>query len=115
MPGRRAAFLAQIETQRPNPEQWLVHIATPQAGYAVLRLMDYPSWRVTVDGAAASHRPSREDGLVMVPIAAGTHTIAVQWSATRDVIAGRGLSVIGLLTLGIVAVRERKARPGRRV
>jgi hypothetical protein len=109
------ALAARVEVQRANPEQWLVHIATPEAGFAVLRLMDYPSWRVTVDGAPAARRPTREDGLMAVPVGAGSHAVAVQWSATPDVIAGRALSAISLLALAVVAVRERRPHPNRRV
>ncbi len=60
---------------------------TAEAGYAVLRLMDYPSWRVTVDDNPALGRPVRDDGLMTVPIRAGKHVMEVQWAATRDVIA----------------------------
>jgi hypothetical protein len=65
--------------------------------------MDYPSWRVTVDGEPAPGRPVREDGLMTVPVAVGKHTIEVRWSATKDVIAGRVISSISLLALLLMA------------
>ena len=72
--------------------------------------MEYPSWRVTVDGKPAQDRPAREDGLMAVPVMAGSHAIEVQWSATRDVIAGREISAIALLALAVVAMLERRER-----
>jgi hypothetical protein len=73
----------------------------------VLRLMDYPSWRVSVDGRQVVARPLRDDGLMAVPVTPGRHTIEVQWSATRDVVAGRVLSVLALLGLVGTVVLER--------
>jgi hypothetical protein len=94
---------ATVDARRRNEEHWVVGVATPETGYAVLRLMDYPSWRVTVDGEPAPGRPVREDGLMTVPVAVGKHTIEVRWSATKDVIAGRVISSISLLALLLMA------------
>ena len=85
-------------------------VTTPETGYAVLRLMDYPSWRVTVDDRPVQDRPIREDGLMTVPVSPGNHMIEVQWTATRDVLAGRTISAIALLALAIVGMLERRKR-----
>jgi hypothetical protein len=104
------AIAAKVDARRPNGEHWLVQVSTTEKGYAVLRLMDYPSWRVTVDGKAAPGRPRREDGLMAVPLMAGSHRIEVLWFATRDVITGREISAIALLALVGVATLERRGR-----
>jgi hypothetical protein len=88
----------------------LVRVSTPETGYAVLRLMDYPSWRVTIDDKVASGRPIRDEGLIAVPVAAGSHTIEVHWMATRDVIAGRAVSSISLVALVLMAAFGGKFR-----
>jgi hypothetical protein len=108
--GDPGSLTAKVDAKRWNGEHWLVSIVTPEAGYAVLRLMDYPAWRVTVDGKPAQDRPEREDGLMAVPVMAGSHAIEVQWSASSDVIAGREISVIALLALPLVAMLERRKR-----
>jgi hypothetical protein len=113
--GDPGSIAAQVDAKRPNGEHWIVSVATPQTGYAVLRLMDYPSWRVTVDGQPVKSRPLREDGLMAVPVNAGSHVMEVRWAATRDVVAGRAVSTIALLALAVVAMRERKGRVHRRV
>jgi 6-pyruvoyl-tetrahydropterin synthase-like protein len=113
--GDPGSIAAQVDSRRPNGEHWIVSVATPQTGYAVLRLMDYPSWRVTVDGQPVNSRPLREDGLMAVPMNAGSHVVEVRWAATRDVVAGRAVSTIALLALAVVAMRERKGRGHRRV
>jgi hypothetical protein len=108
--GDSGSIAATIDAMRRNEEYWVVRLSTPETGYAVLRLMDYPSWRVTVDGNLAPGRPVREDGLMAVPVAAGKHTIEVQWSATQDVIAGRAVSSISLLALVLMAIFGGKFR-----
>jgi 6-pyruvoyl-tetrahydropterin synthase related domain len=114
-PGDPGSIQAKVDARRPNGEHWLVSTTTPQPGFAVLRLMDYPAWYVTVDSKPVLHRPSREDGLMAVPLPAGNHQIEVRWQATSDVIAGRTLSAIALLALLGVAMRERRPLPDRRV
>jgi hypothetical protein len=113
--GDPGSITAQIDARRWNGEHWRMSVVTPEAGYAVLRLMDYPSWRVTVDGQSVNSRPLREDGLMAVPLNTGSHVIEVQWAATRDVVAGRAISVIALLMLAMAATLERKGRVPRRV
>ncbi len=108
--GDAGSITAKVDVKRPNGEHWVVSVVTPDPGYAVLRLMDYPSWQVTVDGKPVQDRPVREDGLMAVPVIAGSHAIEVQWRATRDVIAGREVSAIALLALAVVAMLERGKR-----
>jgi hypothetical protein len=86
----------------------MVKLSTPENGYAVLRLMDYPSWQVAVDGRQIVSRPSRKDGLLTVPVTAGSHAIEVQWSATRDIVVGRVLTVLAILGLAGTVVLERR-------
>jgi hypothetical protein len=112
--GDAGTIAARVDAKRWNGEHWVAGLVSPESGYAVLRLMDYPSWRVTVDGQPVVGRPVRDDGLMAVPVKAGSHAIEVQWTATRDVIAGREVSAIALLALALVVMLERKfdrARP----
>ena len=109
-PGDAHSIAAKVDAQRPNGEHWRVQVMTAQAGFAVLRLMDYPAWQVTVDGQTLSRRPVREDGLIVVPLGAGSHAIEVQWNVTRDVIVGRMMSAIALLALAGVMLREHRER-----
>jgi hypothetical protein len=109
-PGAAGVISATVNVKRGNAEHWVVSVVTPETGYAVLRLMDYPSWQVTVDGSPVEGRPVRDDGLMTVPVTAGDHVVEVQWAATRDVITGRLVSAISLLALAIVGMLERRER-----
>jgi hypothetical protein len=87
---------AGVTVDRWNPEHKSVTIVSEQPGYAVLRLMDYPAWRVTRNDAEVRHRVRRGDGLMAIPIEAGTNRIDVQWRITNDQWAGIGLSLLAL-------------------
>jgi hypothetical protein len=79
------------------------------AGFAVLRLMDYPAWQVYVNGARVDARPRRSDGLMTIPIAAGTSEIDVRYGTTRDAWLGRVLSLTAaVLWLGSAALPRRQ-------
>lgn len=79
------------------------------AGFAVLRVMDYPAWRVSVNGAPVNARPRRDDGLMTIPLTDGTSKIEVRYGATRDVWLGRFLSLIAVvLWVGLEAFRRRQ-------
>jgi hypothetical protein len=104
--GDPGTIAAKVEAKPWNAEHWMVSLSTPENGFAVLRLMDYPSWRVTVDGQPAQSRPMRDDGLMTVPVRAGDHTIDVEWAATKDVVAGRILTAMALLGLAGTVVLE---------
>jgi hypothetical protein len=114
-PGSPGSIGAGVVARRQNEEHWILHVVTPEPGYAVLRLMDYPSWQVTVDGELALLRPVREDGLMAVPVKAGGHAIDVRWTATSDVVAGRQVSAVALLLLAGVVMLERKMHQDGRV
>jgi uncharacterized membrane protein len=87
---------AGVTVDRWNPEHKSVTIVSEQPGYAVLRLMDYPAWRVTRNDAEVRQRTRRGDGLMAIPIEAGTNRIDVQWRITNDQSAGIGLSLLAL-------------------
>jgi hypothetical protein len=106
--GDPGIIAAKVAAKAWNAEHWLVSLSSPERGFAILRLMDYPSWRVSVDGLQVLGRPLREDGLMTVPVMSGSHTIEVQWSATRDVVAGRVLSALAVLGLVGTVVLERR-------
>jgi uncharacterized membrane protein len=100
---------AGVTVDRWNPEHKSITITSEQPGYAVLRLMDYPAWRVTRNNADVSERARRSDGLMAIPVEAGTNHIDVRWRITTDQWVGIGLSLGALaITLAWVWKGRRK-------
>ena len=101
---------AKIDVQSWDPESKMFRVETSGAGYAVLRLMDYPAWEVRVNGSPAEARPHRMDGLMAVPVRAGVSTISVHYAVTRDVRWGRAITIAALIVVLLLALRQRRAR-----
>jgi hypothetical protein len=99
---------------KKNAERWTLHFESNKPGYAVLRWMDYPAWQISLNGAVVRNRPSRGDGLMTVPIPAGSNVIDVQWRITQDVIAGRAASATAVALLIVFEALLRKRRNGSR-
>jgi hypothetical protein len=92
-----------VKVERWDAERMTASVSGAIPGYAVLRLMEYPAWRVKLNGMDAGERPRRHDGLMVIPLAAGANRIDVYWHTTRDQWAGCGVSLAALaitLTLG---------------
>jgi len=88
---------------RWTAERMSASVSATGPGYAVLRLTDYPAWRVTLDEMEVQSRPHRSDGLMVIPLKSGANQIDVRWRTTRDQWAGYGVSLAALaitLTFG---------------
>jgi hypothetical protein len=114
-PGETPAWRAEQRTcevtataQSRQPGHLRIATVAPHAGYMILRLLSYPAWRITVNGEPSGPLPSRDDGLIAVPVPQGPVELAVDWSTTGDVIAGRCVSCVAALLLALVWWVERK-------
>jgi hypothetical protein len=99
---------ANLSMREWNAEHWTLRIESAAGGYAVLRLMDYPAWQVTLNGKTVARRPQRDDGLMTIPLIAGDNAIAVRWRTTRGAIAGFAITAAALLVLISLALNDRR-------
>lgn len=93
-----------------NPEHLRMLAPTPHSGWLVLRLLSFPAWRVQVNGRDLTSLPRRQDGLIAIPVPAGPVDLRIDWTTSPDVLAGRWVSLLGLLALTGIALLERKLR-----
>ncbi|MGA7522852.1 MAG: 6-pyruvoyl-tetrahydropterin synthase-related protein [Acidobacteriaceae bacterium] len=98
MPTPAEEVPATVRVERWGDERRAAVVMSSGAGYAVLRLMDYPAWHVTVNGAAMplAARIHRSDGLMVIPVQTGATRIDVRWRTTRDAWDGRWISLVAL-------------------
>ena len=94
-------------------EHKVLKIDSDHGGFVVLRLSRDPAWKITVNGAIVNAIPNREDGLIDVPVSAGTSTIKVSWMTTPDVRQGRWISLASLVVLIGTWMGERRLRAFR--
>ena len=102
---------AEITIRSWLPERASVEVRSSSPAFAVLKLMDYPGWRVRVNGQKLRDRLHREDGLLVVPIPSGTSRVEVSYEAMKDAWAGRIISVAcSFLWLGTALGRRNPIR-----
>ena len=95
----------QIETWQTENHGISVECRAPAR--VALRLLNYPAWRVTVNGETVT--PEKPDDLdqMLVPIEAGKSEIEVRYVRTKDQTAGIAVSIFSLLiAAGLLAPRK---------
>ncbi|HTW47225.1 MAG TPA: hypothetical protein VMD92_04710 [Acidobacteriaceae bacterium] len=101
----------QFQVNFAIPEHKEVAGVADHAGYLVLRLRDYPAWKVTLNGQPVQAVPDSLYGLIAIPVPKGKVDVHVDWTTTDDVLVGRVVSVVAVFLLGLVDVAEgRRAR-----
>ena len=107
------ATFTTVDGARANPEHRMIRATIPRPGYLVLRLLRYPSWRVSVNGQMVTDWPKRDDGLMAVPVPQGPVDLAVDWVTPPDVVAGRWLSGVSVLALAVLGLLQRRRKGAR--
>jgi hypothetical protein len=64
-----------------------------------LRLLDYPAWRVELNGKTVTPQRGETNGQMILPLSAGGQRITVKFARTTDRKLGIAISVVALLTL----------------
>jgi hypothetical protein len=102
----------------PGPTTLHFAVESPRAQHLILNLRDYPAWRIELNHAADYAREHRPDGLIVIPVPAGTSTVDVDYAHTRDQTVGDSISLLaGMITLLVARSSRRKGHrvsPGRR-
>ena len=90
----------------PGPAPTHLTLASPVPQILILNLRNYPIWKITDNGApiATLHRP---DGLIAIPIPAGSSVIDITPTHRPDEILGGIISILALLTLPLTQRRSR--------
>jgi hypothetical protein len=99
----------------PNtgPVHQRIEGTSAQAGFLVLRLLQFPAWQIRLNGQDVVSAVAREDGLVVVPVSKGSFEVTADWKTSRDMIVARwlwGLSVLLLTCLFVFEQRLKRPR-----
>ena len=94
-----------------GPESKFFTAQVGSSGQLLLRLFNYPAWRVEVNGRVATAVSLDLNGQITIPVDAGENQVRITFSRTRDRrIGGIVSGVSGLLMVGLETFR-RKRRP----
>ena len=88
---------AKVRIDHWTAEEKDLTAISPQAFRLAVRLLDYPAWRVEVNGSRVTPESPESYAQIILPLPAGTHRIRIEFVNTPDRILGRVLSTVGLL------------------
>ena len=94
-----SAPAARIELQRWTAEERIVTVTSREPVRVALRLLDYPAWRVEVNGYTVRPGHAETTAQMVLPLPAGSQQIRIRFVRTPDRTWGLVLSVIAVLTL----------------
>jgi len=105
----------KLQVDRWSPEDKEVSVSTRERFFLGLRLLNYPAWRVEVNGTTVTPENGEDYNQMIVPVPAGESHVHVQFTRTRDRTVGDGLSLASallLLWLVVTGIRPRRAGLG---
>jgi 6-pyruvoyl-tetrahydropterin synthase related domain len=88
----------QIRSWIANRKAFSVQAGAPVV--LAVRLLNYPGWRVRVDGEVAHVTAAAETAQMLVDVPAGSHQVNIEFGSTPDRIAGAAIST--LFAIGLV-------------
>jgi hypothetical protein len=89
---------AEIQIERWTAEERNLRVTSNEPVRVGLRLLNYPAWRVEVNGRAVTPRRAETNGQMILELSPGTRRITVKFVRTPDRKLGMAISLIALLT-----------------
>ncbi len=90
---------AEIHIERWTAEERDFQVASHEPLRLAVRLLDYPAWRVEVNGNAVTPQHAETNGEMILPLSAGRERITVRLVRTPDRKVGIAISLLSALTL----------------
>jgi hypothetical protein len=100
-----------VTVRRWTAERKEMRITSHGPAKLKLRLLDYPGWRVEVNGAAVVPEQTGETAEITVPLAAGSSDLVVRFVRTPDRTIGAVFSAVSVLIALLLFKRRPTARP----
>jgi uncharacterized membrane protein YqhA len=91
------AGTAQIQIEKWQSEKRLILANTTSPGELVLRLFNYPLWKVEVNAQEVRTQSTKNTGQMIVPVARGENRIRITFIEGWDRLVGSGISLLALL------------------
>jgi hypothetical protein len=94
-----------------QPEWKVLIVDAPGPVRAAVRLLNYPAWRVRVNGVPVESESDADSGQMIVPLPGGKSSVEIRFARTLDRTVGGALSCVAALVLagmGVFAARCRR-------
>jgi hypothetical protein len=105
---RTNSWDVSVQVSRWTTNEKRVRVISPEPVRLALRVLNYPAWRVEVNGAAIKPESAEDDGQMIIPLDAGESQITAKFIRTKDRTAGMGISLASvLLAMGLAMQRKK--------
>jgi hypothetical protein len=101
--------ILQVRIQRWRAESKSFTAEVSQPGQLVLRLFNYPAWRVEVNGQMVATTTRSVTGQMLIPVQAGENRVQIRFTRTWDRKLGGIVSAVTALLFGIYFVLRRRS------
>jgi hypothetical protein len=107
-----AAPKAEIRVERWTAEERALSVSSREPLRVALRVLNYPAWRMEVNGQAVTPQLAESTDQVIVPLPAGAEQVTMKFVRTLDRTAGDTISAgAGMALLGLLYAGRRNRRP----
>jgi 6-pyruvoyl-tetrahydropterin synthase related domain len=106
--GDSAAPQFRVQIQRWTTEQKEIHVDAQSEARVALRLLNYPAWRVEVNGKTILPERADDFDQMVIPVEAGNSEIRVRFVRTLDRTIGNRISAASALLAAMLLWLERK-------
>ena len=103
---------AKIRVEKWQAEKRWITADTTSSGKLVLRLFNYPLWKVEVNGRTVRTESTSNTGQMVVPVAAGNNHVQVTFVEGWDRLVGAAISALAMLIVIFFFVRSGTGRDG---
>lgn len=90
---------AKVQVDRWNAQDREFRVNVNRLGRLAVRLLNYPAWKVEVNGAEVKPERAADFNQMIIPITAGESTIRIRFVRTRDRTVGGAISLVSFLML----------------
>jgi hypothetical protein len=106
--GLTGGGLLHVQMQRWTAQSKQFSFSTVAPGQIVLRLFNYPAWKVEVNGQRVLTETQEDTGQMLVPVRAGQNQVRITFVTTKDRILGRIISGLSLILVGGLFLFQRR-------
>lgn len=99
---------ARIVVEKWDAERRAVLVVARQPTHLMLRLADYPAWRVTVNGGRVNLQHPEGTRQMIVPLPAGDSQVRIEFTRTMDRTIGGWISVASAIGCFLILICKRR-------
>jgi hypothetical protein len=104
--GAALASDADVTVKSWTAERKEIRVTTREPSLLKLRLLDYPAWRVQVNGTAVVPEQTGETAQITLPLAAGSSDVVASFIRTPDRTIGAAISAASVLIALLLFTRR---------